>query len=139
MRDIYSELVNHQKKLYGDFETMDKEKAAKTRLKVKKDMKNAEVDDFWDWFIGPAARKNQYLESAERNKKSLAMNKEFSTSFSPRLCQTCNQVWDRPIPGRNMKLEYYQDFPTYGMKREDCPPCYRKNRRKNAKQTNRSI
>ena len=128
MKDIYQELIQHQEKKYGAFETMDKESYKKAKAKVKPTKKRSyhpPVDDFWDWYLGAGARKERYLESSEANKKSRTENKEFSTSFTPHLCTTCNRVWDRPIPGRNVRLEYYEDFPTYGMKRGDCPPCKR--------------
>jgi hypothetical protein len=129
MIDVYDELIQVQKKKYGDFETMDNNKYKDTKKKVEKKLKKRKYyppkDDFWEWFTGPAAVKDRYQESIEANKKSRTENKEFSSGFTPRLCNACDRVWDRAIPGRNVKLEYYKDFPTYGMRREDCPPCKR--------------
>tara|TARA_R100001594_G_scaffold142741_1_gene189936 strand:- start:118 stop:513 length:396 start_codon:yes stop_codon:yes gene_type:complete len=120
--NTYQKLIEYQETRYGEFKVMDKEKYEKKKRKY-----HAPKDEFWEWFLGPAAVKDRYQESIEANKKSKSENKEFSSSFSPRLCKSCNRVWDRPIPGRNMKLEYYEDFPTYGMRRGNCPPCKRSN------------
>ena len=131
MIDLDEQLIEYQEKTYGSFETMNKENYEKKKKEVKKprNIKNhPEVEDFWEWFLGPAARRDKYLETVESNRKSLTTNKEYSNNdgFTPKVCLKCSRVWDREIAGRNMKLEYYKDFPTYGVQRKNCPPCNRK-------------
>lgn len=38
-------------------------------------------------------------------------------------CVDCTQVWERVILARTDSIEFYQDFPTYGLERKKCPAC----------------
>ena len=64
MKDIYQELIQHQEKKYGAFETMDKESYKKTKAKVKPPKKRSyhpPVVEFSDWYLGAGARKERYI------------------------------------------------------------------------------
>jgi len=40
------------------------------------------------------------------------------------VCTHCSRVWQRPISGgQRDSFYYYEDFPTIGKKRKDCPEC----------------
>ena len=38
-------------------------------------------------------------------------------------CLGCTRVWERVILARTDVIEYYEDFPTYGLERKQCPGC----------------
>lgn len=38
------------------------------------------------------------------------------------VCPDCNIAWQKPITG-NGEHFYYEDFPTYGKRRKQCPKC----------------
>ena len=40
-----------------------------------------------------------------------------------RLCKSCNKVWE--ISGQTKKYLYYENFPTYKLKRKKCEKCQR--------------
>lgn len=42
--------------------------------------------------------------------------------FAVRLCTTCNKVWQFMWNGSS-NVEYFKDFPTYGIPRRTCTHC----------------
>ena len=52
-------------------------------------------------------------------------HKENREHFKVRHCEECRNCWE-PVynfGGRNTEIKYYPDFPTYGLKRIECPKC----------------
>ena len=54
------------------------------------------------------------------------MSNKLKRGFKGKYCTGCNTVWEMPHDeGSVGKLIKHPDFPTYGLKRENCPECIR--------------
>lgn len=43
--------------------------------------------------------------------------------FELKNCFKCKRVWNYSWGNNTRRLEYYLDFPTYGLKKINCPNC----------------
>jgi len=60
----------------------------------------------------------EIFPQAQRYKKLDVVSDRF------RKCIKCNRVWMSAYElGRKKVIDYYQDFPSYGLKKETCKEC----------------
>jgi hypothetical protein len=48
------------------------------------------------------------------------------TDMGVKICNKCNIAWEGPSSGVHGTTDYYNDYPSIGKKREDCPKCTKK-------------
>ena len=83
----------------------------KLRLVSKKNEEKGWVDNYFhnDYKYGPKTKsRNGYTWSKKRADDLLFV------------CNSCKSVWEVE---RNNKVAYYDDFPTIGKQRKECPKC----------------
>ena len=66
--------------------------------------------------------KQNYNGTARINKQRKATYAWDTTDANIFICPDCNIAWQNPITG-NGEHWYYEDFPTYGKRRKQCPKC----------------
>jgi len=59
---------------------------------------------------------------------SIYLNHAKSIDSNMYFCEKCRKVWQYPMFARSSQAEYYNDFPSYGKARRECPKCNPKNR-----------
>jgi|SaaInlStandDraft_3_1057020.scaffolds.fasta_scaffold187085_1 hypothetical protein len=48
------------------------------------------------------------------------------TDMGVKICNKCKIAWEGPNSGVHGTTDYYNDYPSIGKKREDCPKCTKK-------------
>ena len=75
--------------------------------------------DRQDWFV-PVDR-DSTLGHRNRRQKKGAVNR---LGFAVKYCKKCNLSWETKVFNGKRTLFQYDDFPTYGLKKEICPCCH---------------
>ena len=58
-----------------------------------------------------------------RNKIAGEINNSSYGDFSVMICPECNNAWEFGFIGKKRSPVYYDDFPTYKLKKNKCPKC----------------
>tara|TARA_R100000406_G_scaffold90935_1_gene78250 strand:- start:1230 stop:1460 length:231 start_codon:yes stop_codon:yes gene_type:complete len=62
-----------------------------------------------------------YFQGGRDKSRQLKKDRD---NYKVKFCETCNNAWETERYD-NSKILKHEDFPLFGLKKEECPPCSR--------------
>ena len=105
--------------IMSKFNPMYNGSGGRPKVEKKKSIKNPNYIKGWEWLLGDTkvANKNEGHKYQKRKKSIYGILLH---------CKKCDRVWEQDRAMRNYKnhgIEYYKEFPTFGLQRKQCPNC----------------
>ena len=101
------------------FNKMDNRSGGRPKKEKVKHIKNPDYVKGWEWLLGDKSPTNK----SEGHKFTKRKKSIYGILLH---CKKCNRVSEQDRAMRNYKnhgIEYYKEFPTFGLQRKQCPNC----------------